>query len=107
MCSLPLQWTANPRNKGIISQLDELPSFRQASLQHLSIGDFPDPTSGNYNVFPTRQEIYDMLTKLRCEKFVDTIQNLMDIIRNEQQKQHDLVIIWHSCILVPQGKDKD
>ena len=34
---------------------------------------------------PTRQQIYDIQTKLKWKNFVDTIWHLTDVIRNQQQ----------------------
>ena len=58
--------------------------FREASLRHISdsTGEFYDIIAGNNNVFPTRQQIYDILQ--RQEELVDNIQHLIDIFRNKQ-----------------------
>ena len=86
MYSLPLKWNANPRDQAIISQLDDLSNFWQASLQHTS-----DPTrklyklnSGDNDVFPTGQQIYDIQIKLRWDGFVHVVMDFMDITRNQQ-----------------------
>ena len=62
----------------VISQLDDLPNFRQVSLQQISdlTGEIYDLVAANYKIFPIRQQRYGIQTKLRWEDF----QHLIDII---------------------------
>ena len=46
-------------------------------------GEFSDIKFDNGKLFPTRQDIYDIHTKLRCEEFVDGTLHLTDIMRNQ------------------------
>ena len=55
-------------------------------------GEIYDLLSTNFKCFSTKQEIYDIQTKLRCKEFVDAIHHLMDTIQNQQHKQWDFVI---------------
>ena len=55
-------------------------------------GEFYDIIAGNYIIFPNRQQLYNISTRLRWEELVDANEHFRDIIRNQQQKQHDPVI---------------
>ena len=78
---MTLEWTANPRVQKVNSQLDNLPTFRQASLQHIgdTAGEIYHLITGNYSVFPMRSHIYEIQTGFRKEEFVEVIHHLADI----------------------------
>ena len=91
--TLPMQRTANPRLQEVISKLDDSPNFRQVAWNHMQyqIQVFYKLTEGSYKVFPTRQQIYEIQNKLKQKESVATTQYLIDIIRNQQSKQHETV----------------
>ena len=52
-----------------------------------------------------RHHIYDKQTK--NEDFGETIQHLMDLIRDQQLKQHNLMTTLINYTLTTHGKDRD
>ena len=63
----------------MIFQISDRPVYSTISD---SIGEFYDLIAGNHNVFPTRQQIYNIQTRLWQEEHTDAIQYLMNIITN-------------------------
>ena len=91
--SFPLKWTANPAVQEVLSQCDDLLNFRETSLRHIidPTGKFYHPIAHNCHSFPTRQQIYWTQTSLGWNEFVDAIQDLLDITKNQEWKQHELL----------------
>ena len=63
--TLALLLTANLTVQTVISQLDDSPHFRQASIHHIGdpTGEFLYLINEHYKIIPTRQLIYDIHTK--------------------------------------------
>ena len=59
-----------------INQLNGLQNFRQASLHYTqaSTSEFHKVIDGNYEVFPTQQQKYEIQTKMRWQEFGDAVQ---------------------------------
>ena len=61
-------------------------NFREESKHHTQnpTGEYHKLIDGSYKLFPMKQQIYEIQTNLRLDKFMTAIQNLMGIIRNQK-----------------------